>query len=399
MRKQKPSNTESPFVTNKEVKRLAGQTDIKRDGLVKDISSSLYDIDFAIKWHLETIIAPTITEDNAIIKVPILFAAGEKWAAVQKHGYLRDNQGKLLTPLIMIRRNSITKREDIQDLKVLETAESRITFERKYTSRNRYNRFNISNRPIEKEYYSMDVPKFVQIEYELLCWTNNSTQLNEIVEQLIWFDGKAFGDSHKFITHIDAPSFEAINNTGEDRLVRATLSMRTKAHILNTHGPNAPALYKLNPVNKILVGFEIDGVSESASALATARSQESSTTLLNGYGTRSGGVSAAEAIAYLNVNKQLTGTILSASTVSFNSGWLTAPVGLPVTSVDNFTFFHKQMTWNAASTIIPRSAIVSFTQSSNSSTLILNTTNLDYELVTGDQVLGVGKFINQDSLS
>jgi hypothetical protein len=175
--------------------------------------------------------------------------------------------------------------------------------------------------------------------------------------------------------------------------------MRTKAHILNTHGPNAPALYKLNPVNKILVGFEIDGVSESASALATARSQESSTTLLNGYGTRAGGVSAAEAIAYLNANKQLTGTILSSSTVSFNSGWLTAPVGLPVTSVDNFTFFHKQMTWNAASTIIPRSAIVSFTQSSNSSTLILNTTNLDYELVTGDQVLGVGKFINQDSLS
>jgi hypothetical protein len=400
MRKDKPTNTESPFVTNKEVKRLAGFTDIKRDGIVKDISTSLYDVDFAVKWHLENIITPTITEENSIISVPILFAAGEKWAAVQKHGYLRDNQGKLLTPLIMIRRNSVTKREDIQDLKVLETSDARITFERKYSARNRYNRFNINDRPVEKEYYSMDVPKFVQIEYELLCWTNNSVQLNEIVEQLIWFDGKAFGDSHKFITHIDPPSFEAMNNTGEDRLVRATLSMRTKAHILNTHGPNAPALYRLNPVNKILVGMEIDGVSESASALASARAQESSTTLLNGYGTRSGGASSATAaIAYLNVNRQLTGTILNASTVSFNSGWEEAPTGLPATSVDNFTFFHKQMTWDSASTIIPRSAIVSFTQSGNSSTLILNTTNLDYDLVPGDQILGVGKFITQDNLS
>jgi hypothetical protein len=149
--------------------------------------------------------------------------------------------------------------------------------------------------------------------------------------------------------------------------------------------------------------MEIDGVSESASALASAREQESSTTLLNGYGTRSGGsasaTSATAAIAYLNVNRQLTGTILSASTVSFNSGWEAAPSGLPATSVDNFTFFHKQMTWDSASTIIPRSAIVSFTQSGNSSTLILNTTNLDYDLVPGDEILGVGKFTTQDNLS
>jgi hypothetical protein len=42
---------------------------------------------------------------------------------------------------------------------------------------------------------------------------------------------------------------------------------------------------------------------------------------------------------------------------------------------------------------------VSFTQSGNSSTLILNTTNLDYDLVPGDEILGVGKFTTQDNLS
>lgn len=256
MKSDKPKNTETPFVSNQEVKRLAGQTDLKQN--VKNVSIQLYDVDYAVKWHLESVIKPTIVEENSVITVPILFAAGEKWSSVQRHGYLRDNHGKILTPLIMIKRNSVTKREDIQDLKVLETAEARITFERKYTALNRYDRFSLTNKPVKKEYYSIDVPKYVQIEYELLVWTNNTVQLNEIVEQLIWFDGKAFGDSHKFITHIDPPSFESMNSTGEDRIVRANMSMRTKAYILNTHGPNAPSIYRLNPATKLIVNTETD---------------------------------------------------------------------------------------------------------------------------------------------
>ena len=400
MRPDKITKSEAAFVSDKEVKRNAGYTDIKRDAPVKDISTSLYDVDYAIKWHLENVITPTVVEENAVLTVPVMYAAGEKWASVQKHGFLRDKEGKLLTPLIMIRRNSVTKREDIQDLKVLETPDARITFERKYTQRNRYSRFDLAQRPREREFYSMDVPKFVQIEYELLCWTNNTVQLNEIVEQLMWFDGKAFGDAHKFITHIDPPSFENMNDTGTDRVVRATLSMRTKAHILNTHGPNAPALYRLNPVNKIIAGIEIDGVTESISSLANIAPREASTTLLNGYGSRnSGGSSSTEAITYLTINRQLTGTVLNATTISFPSRWEPAPAGLPTTSVDNFTFLHKQMNWETAASFIPRSAIVSFTQFGGSSTLVVNTANLDYELVPGDEVVGIGKFIVQDNLA
>jgi hypothetical protein len=253
---EKPIRTESTFSTNAQVKENAGASNLKKE--IQDINVSLYDIDYAIKFQLENIIRPTITEDNSIITVPVMFASGEKWAAIQRHGYLRDNQKKILTPLIMIRRNSVSKREDIQDLKVLETADARITFERKYTKQNRYDRFSLSQRPKAKELYSVDVPKFVQIEYELLCWTNNMSQINEIVEQVIWFDGKAFGDTHKFITYVDPPAFETINTIGEDRLVRATLSMRTKAHILNAKGPNAPAMYRLESPQRIIFTTEID---------------------------------------------------------------------------------------------------------------------------------------------
>lgn len=258
MKTQKPFQTESTFSTNKHVDVTAAKTNIKRDGKIKDISVAIYDVDYAIKFYIETVIKPTIVEDNAVITVPVQFAAGEKWASIQKHGYLRDNQGKILTPLLMIKRNSISKREDIQDLKVSEAPEARMLIQKQYTAENRYDRFSISNKTPEKEYYSVDVPKFVDIEYELLAWTNNTSQLNEIIEQMMYFDGKAFGDTWKFTTYIDAPMMDNMNMTGEDRISRCTFNLRTKAHILSSHSLNHVPMYKLNPANTVIIMTEVE---------------------------------------------------------------------------------------------------------------------------------------------
>jgi hypothetical protein len=390
MRPLKPNKTESTFSSNKEVKRNATGEDWKRDGTVKDVSIALYDVDYAVKWHLENVINPTCIEDNAVITVPILFAAGEKWAAVQKHGYLRDNQGKILTPMIMIKRNSVSKRDDIQDLKVLETADARITFERKYTKANRYDRFSLSQASPIKEFYSVDVPKFVQIEYELLIWTNNSIQLNEVVEQLIWFDGKAFGDAHKFITHIDPPSFESVNSNGEDRIVRATMGMRTKAHILNTHGPNAPAMYRLNPVNKIVTAFEVDTAFETTtSSTGQTPATVTSSPSISGGSQSANPANINAALVYINSNKQVTGTVVTSTTATFASGWLSAPSSLPDTSIDNFIFYVNGV-------LLERTAIVSFTQSGSVSTLIIDVAQLGYEFDGSapepDEIIAIGKF-------
>ena len=384
MKPNKPRRTESTFTDNKSVKQTAVGETWKRDGTVKDISVALYDVDYAVKWHIENVINPTIMEEKKVLTVPVMFSAGEKWAAVQKHGYLRDNHGKLLTPLIMIRRNGVTKREDIQDLKVSESPDARITFERKYTKANRYDRFSLSNSIPTKEFYSIDVPKFVQIEYELLIWTNNSIQLNEVVEQLIWFDGKAFGDSHKFITHIDPPSFETVNNPLEERIVRATMTMRTKAYILNTHGPNAPSMYKLNPINKIVMSLEVDTAVDTlttgAGKIPAARVSAGT-----GGGASKTNTNVSTALIYINSNKQLAGTVVDNVTVTFASGWLAAPSGLPNTSVNNFMFYINGV-------FIESSAIVSFTQSGNVSTLIISETALGYGLDSQDEIIGIGKF-------
>ena len=387
MRSNKLKQTQSIFATDAELNgESTGQPNVKRDGTFKDFSGALYDIDYAVKWHLENQIRPTVTEENSVITVPILFAAGEKWSAVQKHGYLRDNQGKLLTPLIMIKRNSVSNRDDLQDLDVLESADARITFKRTYTKQNRYDRFNLSRGQPVGEYYSMDVPKFVQIEYELLIWTNNSIQINEVVEQLMWFNGKAFGDSHKFITHIEPPSFEAVNSTGEDRIVRATMGMRTKAHILNVHGPNAPGMFKIIPVNKFVIAQEVDSVID-VGVVTSARAAISTVIPTAGASSnKSSTASITAALTYINTNKQLTATVVNSTTATFASGWIAAPSSLPATSIDNFILY-------ANGILLEKTAITSFTQSSNVTTLVIDTAALGFSFDNDDEIIAIGKFL------
>ena len=387
MRPNKLKQTQSIFATDAKLSEAAtGQPNVKRDGKFKDFSSALYDIDYAVKWHLENKIQPTVTEENAVITVPILFAAGEKWSAIQKHGYLRDNQGKLLTPLIMIKRNSVSNRDDLQDLHVLESADARITFKRTYTKQNKYDRFNLSRGQPIGEYYSVDVPKFVQIEYELLIWTNNSIQINEVVEQLMWFNGKAFGDSHKFITHIEPPSFEAVNSTGEDRIVRATMGMRTKAHILNVHGPNAPGMFKIIPVNKFVIAQEVDSVID-VGVVTSARAAISTVIPTAGASSnKSSTASITAALTYINTNKQLTATVVNSTTATFASGWISAPSSLPATSIDNFILY-------ANGVLLEKTAIISFTQSSNVTTLLIDTAALGYSFENDDEIIAIGKFL------
>ena len=377
-----------PINRNFDYRGAAGSSDIRRDGLQKDGSITLYDIDYAVKYHLEQVITPKVEEAGTQIVVPVMFAYGDTFNQIQKRGHIRDNNKKLLTPLITIRRTGLSKRPDMIDLNVLESAEARIILERSYSSRNRYDRNNLTGKPVQKEYYSLDVPKFVQLDYELMVWTSNTVQLNAIIEQLLWFDGKAFGDQNKFITYIDDPSFETSKEIGEDRYVRATIPLRTKAYILHTSSPEAPSMYKLNPVNTIIITQETDTAMNDYAPSKNVKTNVASP------GIRSGSLPSkiSPAMLYLNTNKQLTGAVISSDTCRFISGWEVAPTELPATSIDNFTFFINGV-------YIPRTAIISFTVTDNVSTLIFDTDILGYTLDASDIVVGIGKFINQDQLA
>jgi hypothetical protein len=43
------------------------------------------------------------------IAVPVIYGSPEKWKSVQKDGYYKDKNGKILNPIIMFKRDNIEK--------------------------------------------------------------------------------------------------------------------------------------------------------------------------------------------------------------------------------------------------------------------------------------------------
>ena len=80
---------------------------------VKNISVGLMDIDAAIMFYFNNVIKPTVLENDETIKVPLMYSNPERWNSIQKNGYLIDNKKQLVIPLIVFKRNSISKDESL----------------------------------------------------------------------------------------------------------------------------------------------------------------------------------------------------------------------------------------------------------------------------------------------
>jgi len=169
-----------------------------------------------------------------MIDIPVMYANGEKWAQVQARGYMRDRKGKIMTPVISIRRTSITERDQLKKLDVNKNPEGNaLVLQNKFTTINRYDRFSvIRGDKRAKEFYVTAIPEFVDVSYELLLWCEYTEQMNSVVEQIMPTGGFAWGTTWKFPTYISDYSFETVNATGEDRIVRCTLPLTTKATLM-----------------------------------------------------------------------------------------------------------------------------------------------------------------------
>ena len=105
------------------------------------------------------------------------------------------------------------------------------------------------------------------------------------------------------------------------------------------------------------------------------------------WGGGGGGIINQAILVYLNTNIQKLGTLVNSTTITFASGWLSAPIGLPSTSLNNFSIFCN-------GTLIENNAIVSFTVNgaNNLTTLVIDPSQLGYSFNAQDEVIAIGKF-------
>lgn len=248
--------TESSFSDDPKLNKAK---QVRRTDDTKNVSVGIYDIDLAFKDFLERDVRPVIKEDNKFISVPVLYATPENWVSAQKDGYIRDNNGKIITPLITFKRNSVDVNTEYSKLKVLTDNDTSRTFIRKHTQENRYDAFSqlIGQKPVN-EYYVVDTPDYVNIAYDVIVWCDYMEDLNKLVEQIIYFQGGAFGQRYKFQIKGESYSFETTNGVGEERIVRSNVTLTTKAYIVPENRGNVVNTQKAFGTSKIVWKTKLD---------------------------------------------------------------------------------------------------------------------------------------------
>jgi hypothetical protein len=169
-----------------------------------------------------------------------------------------------------------------------------------------------------------------------------------------------------------------------NRIIKGNFTIKLFGYIVpDTVQKDVTAIKKYNSKAQVIIGLEtVDGQAEFVSLTRKKSPAIIPSTPSGGGG--GGGISTAT-LVYLNTNVQNLGTYVNSTTITFASGWLSAPVGLPATSVNNFSIF-----CNGA--LIELAAIVSFTENGGITTLVINPSELGYSFDINDEVIAIGKF-------
>lgn len=255
------------FTQNELVEKIVNRAkqlrDDNVDSPIKHISVKLYDIDQALNLFFEEVINPTVLENNESIKVPVIYGSPERWKSMKKDGYFKDVKGKLVYPLIMYRRNSINRFDQLTFPRIDDLY---IVAKNKWGKNNIYDRFNMNNESKSNTYSIVSIPNYVVINYECTMFTAYVEQINSLIEKIAFVDGVYWGheDSFKFRTFIDSFDTPIDMSTDTERIVKCSFTLNTYGYILPEHFNN-----KMN--TRIDVGYKKISfdVSANSSSLET----------------------------------------------------------------------------------------------------------------------------------
>jgi hypothetical protein len=202
---------------------------------VKDISIGLEDIDGAILYYFEKIIQPSVIQNGTRIPVPVIIGSPERWKSVQNDGFYRDKDGKLMVPLIMFKRNTITKNRNIGNKLDGNKAHLFQVFEERYNPRNAYDKFSvITNRIPSKKMYATVIPDYVTLTYSCIIFTDFIEQNNKLVEAVEFASDSYWGDPSRFHfrTQIDSFNTTTLLEQGQDRAAKTNFDFTVNGYII-----------------------------------------------------------------------------------------------------------------------------------------------------------------------
>lgn len=221
-----------PIITNDNVR--AEQLSVK-DADLKDYSIGFDDIDAAVFYYFDNVIKPSVTEDGNLVKVPVMYANPERWKSAQDDLGIRDKDGKILFPVIAIKKDTIEKVRDITSKVDGNSAKNFHTFEQRYSKENPYNNFSaLTNRRPVKSYGVVVVPDYYRISYSCAVYVNYNSDLNKILEAIGYASDSYWGDPKRFtfMSRIDSMPITQEVNVGDVRKVYSIFNITLQGHII-----------------------------------------------------------------------------------------------------------------------------------------------------------------------
>ena len=353
---------------------------------VKPFTVSIQDVDEAILYYFENVIKPSVIQNGERIAVPLVYGSPERFKTIQKDGFYRDKKGKVMSPIIMFKRDSLDKNRSIANKLDANSPNLYTSWQKSYNSKNFYSNFDLLNNRIPtKQFIANVVPDYVTLTYSFIVQTYYVEQLNKIIEAINYASDSYWGDPERFQFKAMIDTFNTITelNQGQNRVVRSNFSLKVHGYIIpDVIQKDLTAVKKYNTKSKVTFGIETTSGLEYVSTSKPKSITQFPSSISSGGG---GTTIDNSVITYLNTNVQREGTYVNSTRSTFSSGWLSTPEGLPATSVNNFSIFVN-------GSLVEGSAISSFTESGGITTLIINPAELGYSLSPTDEVIAIGKF-------
>ena len=206
-----------------------------KDDTNKPFSIGIKDIDEAVFYYFQNVIKPFVYQNGERRNVPIIYAAPERWKSFQRDGYYRDKKGAIMLPIMVVKRDTITKDRSVYNKLDANDPNLYASFQRAFNPKNFYSNFAaINNKIPAKQMYAVAVPDFLTIEYSVLIQTYYMAQLNKIIEACEYASDAYWGNPErfKFRSFIDSFTTQTSTTPGKDRLVIGNFNIRLRGYII-----------------------------------------------------------------------------------------------------------------------------------------------------------------------
>lgn len=397
------------------------QTSFRNDD-TKPFSIGIQDIDEAIMFYFQNVIKPFVIQNGERLPVPVIYGSPEKWKAMQKDGYYRDVNGKIMAPLIMFKRGNIEKNRGITNKLDANNPNNYTVTQKQYSPSNVYSNFQVlTNRIPTKTYYASVVPDYLTVSYTCTIFTYYVEQINKIIEAIEYASDAYWGNPERFQFQARIDSFNSTTELqdAEERLVRSTFEIKVYGYIVpDVLQKDLNSIKKFSSKSKIIINLETTSNSNDFLSGTNADTEAGvfnpNANVVNtnirfldqvSLASFETGPSSADVTVYnyLALNTVVSGSNLTGSYSSVypdgtidgistaiinNFNTSSVPVSITDTGVMKFNFYINGL-------YLEPQAIVSVVNSGSNVILTVDNhlANFSEPLDSGDELIGNGKFI------